>query len=886
MKKFIKKISSFVAVAVLMTVVSTGAGVVSAAEQSIIDVNEEALLRHLEIIPEGALQYDKGMTRGELAHIAAKTLAATPTSQDGPYFFDVPEEHPYYTDIQALVDHGVVAGDGDGFYRPDDPISQLEICKVFSVVLGYGVVGEFDSYLRVANVSGLTDGVDLSGTITYAHAVQMAYNALNCEMFEKVTYGDESEYKVNAGYLALERYHGLVKQTGVVDGSNGTNLTHPDATIADGQIRIDGTLYDWEDGDSLLGQAVVFYTGRDASSGEANKNIALIYADTTKNTVISMDTGDVHDIKNGKFYYYVKDVEKSVKFSGVADVIINGMAYPEYTVADLKGGAGTGTLKLIDNNDDGVYDVVLVDAYIYMVVKAFDVEKSVLYGRYPAITVGDPNRDDAIVKVRRGDMLALPRSVTEGCVVAIKRSMNLTGTLKIDIQTINSDSYQYVERIDNEVIQVGGIEYQLTSATITDSTVNTKDCVNVYLHNGRVAAILHASAGGYNVGYLVDAAVETEAFSSTLLIKLVDRARDMKEYTGAKNITIDGVVYKNNASGVLSCLGTSATGFYENATTAWPYSQLIRFQLNDDGLLTHIDTVTTDANGNTEGSLSLDAPAQQLMYSPGNRSLLDKTTHELKFSITAPTDVFIVPHLVKDEEKWYVPSLYESDTLTIEGFTIDPENMLAQYAVGYVAKTSSISPSTMPVIVTADNRTLNAEGEIVRQIEVMGSGGTVTKLNLAEGLTNTSLSIGDVIRWRNDRKNIAVEILSVDYPVGSVPDVSSRISAKGNKALGGYAYSSQVYVAYGTPLSIKDDILTHTTSIASDDGNGILNKANLNNYLVSGVPVYIYDRSESATKVQIGNVQDIVTYAMDPVNPDKVYMVCQSGALKYIYIVR
>jgi len=45
-------------------------------------------------------------------------------------FPDVPQNHPYYTQIMTLANHGIINGYGNGYFGPNDPVSRQQFAKM------------------------------------------------------------------------------------------------------------------------------------------------------------------------------------------------------------------------------------------------------------------------------------------------------------------------------------------------------------------------------------------------------------------------------------------------------------------------------------------------------------------------------------------------------------------------------------------------------------------------------------------------------------------------------------------------------------------------------------------------------------------------------------
>ena len=86
-------------------------------------------IAYLNGYPDGTFGPNKSMTRAEVAQmfyslLNNKTLPITKT------FPDVPTDAWYATAVNTLASLGILSGDPDGNYRPNDPITRAEFCVV------------------------------------------------------------------------------------------------------------------------------------------------------------------------------------------------------------------------------------------------------------------------------------------------------------------------------------------------------------------------------------------------------------------------------------------------------------------------------------------------------------------------------------------------------------------------------------------------------------------------------------------------------------------------------------------------------------------------------------------------------------------------------------
>ncbi|MBO5363901.1 MAG: S-layer homology domain-containing protein [Clostridia bacterium] len=894
MKKLIKRISGILAATVLATTLTFNFGV-QATEGSLLTEGQEGFLAQLSIIPNEALDYGKALTRAELAHMAAKLSNAPAYTEEGEFFYDVPKDHPYRADIYALAQKGILHGDGNGYFRPDEEISDLEICKVFSVILGYDPIGKFDSYIRIARDAGVSDGVNMDGVVTYAEAMLMAHNTLHCEMMEVIGYGETNKYKVTKGYRAVERYHGLVKQEGLVEGVCLTTLEEANSDIAEGHILINGRQFHCED-ETLLGKYVVFYSKRDGDS--TDKEIQYIYAHEGMNNIMTLKGEAVSRVTDTEIKYYVKEKEKSVKITGKTDVIINGVAYPGYTEADLK--AIMATLTLIDNNNDKVYDVIVVDSPTFMIVESVDTENKMISGRYPEMIVGSSTREEDIrILLPRGE--AMLSMLPTGTAVAVSQSWNKTGTLKIRLNGLGNGVQGQVETLMNNKITVAGKEYKMTTATVTDEEVRLGDTVTVYPYGEYAAIVLHAANDNYRFGYLVNARREGSALSDgNIVVKLVDTNRVLHELTGTEVMMIDESKY-TKAEAVLDRLlasaqsrvfatGTSQKILDENARL--PYSQPIRYKLNNEGLVTHIDTVIYDQSQEAKTSLRpMKDEITSAYYSVHSRSFYNKSTsvNDFLFSVPALSNIIFPPDENRDlTERYGTGYPIDGSDCVVEAYTVDPDNYVAEYLIAYTSSFTAGDASAVGVV-TSMYSGLDEEGMVVTKADMKNPRVTKT-ITLTESVA-AQWEVGDIVLYNVDGNNVLKEgddnwRYLFDYSLGKdQPRVNFGGGASYTPSY--YNIMANIRISYGTVLSVKDGIITHVNSVVEDDGWGVVAPEGLQNYRAESITVYVYETIGGTPVMRIGSLSDVVPYNTNPDSGQKVVIGTRSsGRMEYMVVYK
>ncbi len=877
MKKWLKQICATILVVTLVLSLCTVFGTEVEGEVCALNAGEIGLLKHLDIISSENPDFSAEVTRGELAYMIAKLCNITQNENMTPSteFYDLSKDHEYYWCINECVARGIFSGDGTGYFRPDDTATFQEACKVFSVALGYKLVGYLNSYVETARDSGIIDGVNQSEKLTLGVAAELSHNALHTGMFEAISYGDKQTYKVNEDYTALEHYHKLKMGRGILDGFYGTTLAMADGNIPENEIRIDGQRYLYSGGEKLLGRTVIFYAGEHEAWN--NPNIEYIYPDEDANREISVLAENMMGKSGEIITYYDGSKERRINFSGTGDVIINGVSYPEYGNADFK--PASGNITFIDNNADNIFDVAIIKEYKYMIVGGIDLENKLIYDKNDATNVlGSKTDSNIVLKLLRNEDEAHMSILGIDSAVAVCKSRNKDGIVKINVYIPDQTVTGMVDAVGSNYLGIDGERYQLASDVLYDEEVSIGDVVALNVFRDRVGVIIHKK-DGYLYGYLVDATTSKSAFNPTLTVKLMTSARKEMTYECGKSVRVDESVCKN-AETALSLLQTSAGLTYQQYSTH-PYSQPIRYKVNTDGVLTHIDTLTYNEATETSDSLQLDKNWSVHKFFASSYGFY--TDEVLEYAIASNTTALVVPRKFRGDVEWYSGSFSNNANYVVEAYNVDEYTCAPKFLVAYagLGESQAVSGGAVPYIVTDIESTLNEEGEVVQKITVVGTSTTPLQRVINKDVPDVQLEVGDVIRFNGGYND---EIILMEKVVSAGKTPSSRLINYGE--INGPEFQATIRHAFGTVVASKDGVLVHTTSITDDDG-GVENYENRNVYRVNAnIPVYVYDSQLRKPTVTQGLWTDIVPYETDKGNPTRAFICTTSGTLRYVYIFK
>jgi len=903
MKGFLKRLFVFAVVAVMavmaLSLVTVGARTVEGNGCSLTE-GELGLLKKLEIVTDTA-DLNRGFTRAELAVAMAKFMNIEGnTEYTASPFADVPMDSDYFKYVCALVDAGIFNGDGDGLFRPDDTVQFTELCKVITIPLGYKNIGEMTSYLNAARIAGILDKVDQNAYVTAGTAYKMIYEALHAGMFEPYVFGDVIEYKVNTDETALKRFHNLAEAEGIVDGIYGTTLTTPDDSIELDEVRIDGKTYKYSNAKEFFGYSVCFYVKADDKS--LKPQIQYIYADDSDNKTLVVDADDIVSKKGTEFRYYNENnKEVKIEVGPYAYVIYNGIANALCSDEDFAPKAGNVTF--IDNNADRKYDVVKIKSYDYAIIKNVDVTNRIIYAKYPdGIILGKEADREVEFDFKIDGFDAHFMSLTPGTVIASQKSNNLYGKIYNKINVIDGPVSGKIAKLDGDSITIDKETYTLAENCVTDEAdkgaLAVGQAVTVYQHDGRIVAALHQSSDGFEIGFLVYAGVTPEPFNKKVRFQVVCSDRKMKDFVGAENLKIDGVKIAPEA--VLDYLDKSNDATREvrdyDATSNIRYDQLIKFKVNSNGEIYYMDTPYYNVDAEPETSLRLTHPYSSRVYFASSRSFNTDGDYKYEFFVGSDTVSWTIPQVRRDNPDLYTTSQTFSGKETyyyVEAYNVD-DNMKADIILRYLHASIDTKPvndaSEHLTYVVKDIQTnLDEDGLAFRYLSLVGD--KTTSIKVGEDLANAEIKKGDVIKY-DYLGGVMYKLhnmISAEDCAAKFADPDSRIIESEKEATGG-SNAGRLRTSrliYGTITDMYDDMLFHTTTVPLDgvDMNVRENLANYTGYIKSG-NVYIFDKNSRTGNVEVGTMEDIVTYKINPDNPDKVIIGMSGGTINYIYILR
>ena len=139
-----------------------------------------------------------------------------------------------------------------------------------------------------------------------------------------------------------------------------------------------------------------------------------------------------------------------------------------------------------------------------------------------------------------------------------------------------------------------------------------------------------------------------------------------------------------------------------------------------------------------------------------------------------------------------------------------------------------------------------------------------------------------MIRVGSNKTGSTVNLVQRFYHIGVTP--SSRSFNAGTPNAQG-VQDDRTYMAFGTGLYVNNGILGFTTSI-NDKTESCAERVNFFNFKLGSASVFVYDSEKSEPQVKQSDINDLVTWEMNPATTDRVVLYAKDGYLQFVLIVK
>ena len=651
--------------------------------------------------------------------------------------------------VNALAEQGIINGYGKYFY-PNNNISYSDVIKALATILGYDMILQEYGYVYTASKLKLNTGVSkTTGGITYSEFAKLLSNASEVTVMDADGNGNYtiSDQKARDVFLRIYKGKGIISATEYSDLYGIETARDSHIIIDNEQYRVTCDTYGWE------GRCVEYYYRVENDE----KIIVHLAGLTSLNNTLTLDYADISDYSSNKYYYRdANDRIKTVRVATNKKVIYNGKALDSYTVDDMK--PTYGTVQLIDNNRDGVYDIVRVENLDTYVVHAVNHNDFIIYDEYESKNLNLGNSNKILVE-ENGEVSKFGNIIAGSVVNAAVSKDNSVAKLYLSKKTLSGSIGEFqqndpeIEMSIYDEIHQEGITKTFQLHPLYEGIRNARTNADKYLgefvvvafdHNGYAVSIHFESDSNWMWAYMIDAKLINKSFDYEVLLKIFSEDGVHSITPAARVVRVNGTPKK--AEKIIEALENGA-------------AQMLRIRFNSNG---EISEVLTAGSGE-----------KNMKKVTGSNYTYFSTIKSLGYKV-ALTDtsipVFSVPSSLSGAEDYqFVCSTassylvnekkYNFDAYSCDGNDLNVECIVLKDRE--VKNTDSWNIGVITQIVD----TIDEDGEVYKKITVQNSSSNYTAkvyadrvdiTNLAGAATGSGLTagLGDIVMYQNNAQGL------------------------------------------------------------------------------------------------------------------------------------
>ncbi len=771
--------------------------------------------------------------------------------------------------VSYLASLGIISGYGNGEFKCDSPITYNEAFKMLVVALGYGqdavTKGGWPvGYITIASNLKLfeaSDKIDADGYVTRGVAATLIVRAGNTETV-KHTVSDGSIILEDLGGKTLFfESLGVSKIRGIINANSATSLDNPSG-VGLNEVKI-GTEY-IDAGNTNAKEYLGYYVDAYCVEDVGYKALVVVPVKEKNNVLRLASTSNItatgsYPSKIEINYYNNDGRQRHVKAEN-CDVIYNGAAYLGFSLADIS--IDSGEVVLLDNNSDGIYDVIFINEYETYVVK--NINKDTLdifdvYGRNLDLDVDS----DQVQIIGSNGVYTDTEGIFVDDILSVQKSRN--GQV-VKVQIVKKSVSGKVEAINTTdgrtKLRINGTNYYVDKEF---DTIVHPDKVDYYpgleavFHLDAEGKIVHITTGttsGWKYGYILSAVVSDED-DDKIYFRLYTEANAFERFEVVEKVNVDGANKKVAA----------LTG----ADSAWMSRQLIRYQA-EGNVLKKIDTEVRGTN-ETDDSLSKVGGINNAKYAStpkifynGNETLLAGTNDTVVFTIPSSSSYY------NDKMYYQVGGMSwftnESTYNNLDAFNVNDAGVAEVIVRNQNDGVGIGKAHSSFVFVESVSTVLNEDGEPVQQLKgIRQSGSAVTLKTDKNDVIDTSvIGLGDVVRIREKNGSVVYTEKTVDFDT-AYPNIFAYTSDTSNDS-----YYESLKIACGY-LSYADD--THIVLTNDSENKNIT-------FFLGTSPIMLCDMEEKEVKsISAANLGGYIK----SVNPDaKAYVITKNGGVTAVMI--
>ncbi len=643
----------------------------------------------------------RGVTRAGFISDVAELAKLTSQTVVTPYFTDLPSNREEAAGVHAAVDAGLISG-GDTF-RPDDRITVNEATKVVVTALGYEqyaqICGGWPSgYAAAADKADVFRNVTRNGTeLSVEDAKILLMNMLNSR---KVELRGNVVHEVGDTTMLEEKY-GMYRTAGILTRTEIADLYETGIRKSQQIIQIGETSYGTAEGSdytALLGYSVTAYYNED--------NEVVLLSKTEKNKTVTFSVEDTELTGNSRIVHTGINKEYRYDLNDEYAFIYNG-GLSERRLADLLETV-SGTILMIDNDDDEEYDVVSMMSPTFVTVKSISKTNKLIYDENTAENTIDMSEEDGnfYINGKNGEIRFIDISAGETYeIYASEDDMLITANL------VTNNITGKVESVSAEEIKINGVTYETTAYfnTYYRKALKSGSEGSFNISSGGKLINFTSYGTGLKYGYITYASWDDGGQDYQMVVKIYTQDAESERFTITGKIRVDGTTMQINDLYDILVSGGNTN------------EQLVRYSADEENRIKTLDFAELNEADELGEKKKEDNSLTE--YKFAENKFYYKDTVELMYPYfnVSGTTVFVIPNDLRDEEVYKVTnSSFFTDAEEYEGNLKVYNVSESGTAEVVVIKTDQIAPKiskyTNAFVVEKVLKEVNEDGDVLNKV--------------------------------------------------------------------------------------------------------------------------------------------------------------------------
>ncbi len=859
------------------------------------------------------------ITRYELAKMIIDIANLEIITEGKAVYADVSQLHWAFPEVNTVTTYGYMSGLTNMTFQPDAKASVADAAQALMNLLGYGNFGKqanwttADYFLKARNI-GLLKGVSsVGGSLTSDILKQMVSNMLDKNIVTVASVGSDGvKFVVDTETTYLQSVYGYCFREGIMQavGKSAINGSNP---VPNGKIKVGGVTYRAENKNfsEFLGYEVRIVV----DSKEENANV--LYVEKIKNYddfELYIPASDIKEYAEYTYTYTNEDGElEQARISTTSQIFLNGQKalFDERIMKPL-----SGSVKLLDANEDDIYEMVYITYEIFYEVagsyeeeyvadaisgKQLNIEDVDFVVYENGISAGmSAVKNENIIAVMPGaitfdmgstmpyaDNANLTRASVETVTTKVSGTVTAKGSASVMVDDENYDYSAYFEMLVAEgkanipALNTYVVLYLNSEGNVIYSKIDTD-------------AMIANKTEKY--GYILKA-VPARGESGKLVVKLFTEDAQFISGETPEKIKINGA--RKPATDLLSDTTLFPSGSLD--------TQLITYETDEAGVVTAINTVTDYTATTPYEGYDIEKFSKEF-----EGSIKYYNTFKHLYTIDDNTIMFEIPEDLEEDKKFkittgkkvlagnrsYFLELYDTDEYYNIATIVIDYNKISENGSSTESKTLPYNHSTGEInsfVVFDKSVVLNNDGEERVELTGLTYSGTPGKASKMEvkrliatedTLEDTDngtfghiyssylytdwqeLEAGDVIHYRTDSEGY-VDIFRLLFKAVSMRDGSGNV-VYATKA----THTSAVYLVAGSIHKVyADGNFLYRTAAEKTVAN--INKARPFADQMTEVKIFVYEN---------GSVREATSSELRP--EDAAFFISEYGKLYEVIVYR